>query len=351
MATSRALTIAGVRVLRGETRDVRLKISETYTGDAVTIPLRVVRGPKAGPTVFVTAAVHGDELNGTGIVHDLMFDQELKLKAGTLLLAPAINVFGLENHVRYLPDRRDLNRAFPGSEKGSLASRIAAIVMREIIGKSDFGIDLHSASFQRTNFPNIRGNLNDPAIRRLARAFGCELLVHGPGPVGSLRREASKAGCPTIILEAGEPFKMEPTVVELGRRGVYNVLIDLGMMTGVPTVPPFQTRADKTKWVRAEIGGILRFHVMPGGLVRAGDVVATNYSLFGLEQNALLSPVDGIVLSVLTLPAVKPGEPVCHIAVPGKKLASIEKAIMAMDPSHPHVMLRNELASGVSLAR
>lgn len=329
---ARPLAIAGKRIRRGESCDIRLKISETYTGDAVNIPIRVIRARQPGPVVFVTAAIHGDEINGTGIIHDLMFDAAVHLLNGSLILVPVVNVFGFESHDRYLPDRRDLNRAFPGSKDGSLAARVAHTLMQSIVAVSDFGIDLHSAAAQRTNFPNVRGDLSIPEVRRLAQAFGCALIVDGKGPVGSFRREACKAGCPTIILEGGEPNKIEPSVLETGCTGVRNVLIDLGMLNGDPVRPPYQVRIARTTWLRARVGGILRFHVTPGAIVKAGDAIATNFSLLGQQQNSLTAPADGIVLSITTLPAVKPGEPVCHLAIPSAQISRLQRSLK----SHKH---------------
>ena len=306
--------LAGRSIRLGTSEDVRLPISQTYVGDSINIPLRVIRGAEPGPKLFVTAAIHGDEINGTGIIHDFFFNEHVVLQRGTLILAPVVNVFGFETHERYLPDRRDLNRSFPGSPNGSLASRIAHTLMQELVHQCDFGIDLHTAAVQRTNFPNIRADLTNPRARRLASAFGCMLTVDGKGPLGSFRREATRSGCPTIILEAGEPWKVEPAVLQIGIRGIRNVLAELGMVDEAPEKPPFQVKIRKSSWVRAAVGGILKFHVSPGDFVEAGQAVATNYSIMGVEQSVLTSDGHGIVLGMTTMPAVKPGEPICHIA-------------------------------------
>lgn len=333
----------------GESRDVRLKISETYTGDEIALPVRVIHSAKPGPKVFISAAIHGDEINGTGIVHDLLYDEQITIDCGTLFLIPVVNVFGFETHERYLPDRRDLNRSFPGNETGSLASRIAAIFMREIVCKCDYGIDLHSAAFQRTNFPNVRADLSNPDARKLALAFGCPLIVDGRGPEGSLRREACKAGCPTIILEAGEPWKIERGILELGVRGIRNALIKLGMLTGESIPPAYQIRAKKTTWVRAELGGILRYHIGAGDWVEAGQPIATNYTILGQAQYTLTSPCDGVILSLATLPAVKPGEPVVHIAVPTRSLATIRKEVEKKSGISHRV--RRDLATNIAMTK
>ena len=326
-SSRRRFVLAGQSVAAGQQADIKLKVSETYLGDDVSIHLRVIRAKRPGPTVFITAAIHGDELNGVGVIHDLLFNDSLDLSRGTLILVPVVNVFGFEANVRYLPDRRDLNRSFPGSAHGSLAARVAHSFFENVVRRCDYGIDLHTAAIQRTNYPNIRAKLSDPEIRRIAEAFGAELLLSGTGPEGSFRREACNAGCPTICVEAGEPWKIEPSIVQFGVRGVRNVLIELGMLKGVASRPTYQTRVNRTTWVRAKVGGILRFHVAPGQVVRAGQEIASNSSLMGEDQNVLISPIDGIVLGMTTLPAVKPGEPVCHIGRPTLSIKKIEQAL------------------------
>jgi len=324
---SKRFNIGTTYIRPGETKDVYLKISEYFTGDPISLPIRVIRARRRGPCIFVSATVHGDELNGMGIVHDLMFGPTIRLQKGTLILAPVINIFGFESQDRYMPDRRDLNRFFPGSKTGNLTSRVANLIFNEIIKKSDYGIELHTAAQPRANFPNVRGDMKKPDVRKLATAFGAELILDGRGPDGSLRREATKAGCPTIILEAGEPLKIQEEIMQVGVRGVLNVLKYFDMLPGEPEKPMFQVRASRSTWVRAEVGGILRYHVSLGESVAAGQRIATNSSVFGEKQNVLRSPVDGIVLSLKTLPMVKPGEPICHIAIPSRSLTSIRKKI------------------------
>ncbi len=321
------LMIGGQKIPPGQTTNVRLKVSETYFGDDVSIHLQVIRSRRPGPVVFVTAAIHGDELNGVGVVHDLLFDDELKLKCGTLILVPVVNVFGFENGERYLPDRRDLNRSFPGSPTGSLASRLAHTIFENIVKNCDYGIDLHTAAVQRTNYPNVRGRLTAPKVRRIAEAFGSELIINGTGPDGSFRFEATAAGCPTICIEAGEPWKMEPAMVQFGVRGVRNVLTKLGLIEGVLVKPPYQTKFTSTRWLRAQLGGILRFHVVPGQVVHKGQAIASNFPLLGRQQSTLTAPTEGIVLGMITLPTVKPGEPICHLGRTELSLEKIETAL------------------------
>ncbi len=350
MAEGDVLHIGGTRVALGERRDIELEVTESYSGVPLLIPTRVWRAEQPGPTLFVTAAVHGDELNGTGIVRELMLNPPFELRRGTLILVPVVNMLGFERQSRYLPDRRDLNRSFPGSPDGSLASRFAHTVFREIIRKCDYGIDLHSAAIRRTNFPNIRADLSLPAVKWLSLAFGCELVVIGRGPKGSLRRSACSAGVPTIILEAGEVWKMEPGIIEYGLRGIKNVLIELGLVQGKRRRPAFQALVEKTRWIRADRGGLLQFHVAPGDVVEAGQPIATNTDLFGREQNVVRTPDSGFILGMTTLPTVKPGDPVCHIAVPSEGMTAIRAAVDKLSNKSLHERLKDDLASNIFVA-
>lgn len=341
--------IAGRRVGLGETRDLALEIARNASGRSISLPFRVRRGQAPGPTVFVVGAVHGDELNGTGIVRSLMLDAPFALRRGTLVLVPVANIFGFERRSRYLPDRRDLNRSFPGVADGSLASRMAHALFTEIILKCDAGIDLHTAAAGRTNYPNIRADTADPWTARLAASFGSPLIVAGGGPGGSLRQAAVAAGVPTIVLEAGEVSKVEPRVVEYGVQGVVNVLAHLGMVEAATAAPPFRAEIRRTAWVRAAQGGFLRFHVAPGDLVEAGQPIATNADLLGNEHGVLLAPDDGVVLGMTTLPVVLPGEPVCHIAIPEGGIAPIRRALRHPSDRHVHARLRDDLATNVAV--
>ena len=322
-----------VTIAPGEQHVVELAVGESFSGMSLRIPLSIRRAVEDGPVVFVTAALHGDELNGTGAVRQLVQDHELKLTRGSLILVPVLNLPGFERHSRYLPDRRDLNRCFPGSASGSLAGRMARTIFDEIVSRSDFGIDLHTAAIRRTNYPSVRADLSLPALKKIATAFGTEILLDGKGPKGALRREATRAGCPTIVMEGGEVWKVEPTIVESALRGIRNVLRSLDMLDGEQERPTYQVTARKTSWIRADRGGFLDFHIAPGDLVEKGQPLATNTNLLGHEKNVLHSPFDGIVLGMTTLPAVSPGEPVCHIGkLPrSSKVAELQQARAGSD--------------------
>ncbi|WP_145415679.1 M14 family metallopeptidase [Planctomycetes bacterium K23_9] len=303
----------GQAVPAGETSNVRLAVSESYSGISLRIPIQIQRAKEDGPVVFITAALHGDELNGTGAIRQLICDSEFELQKGSLILVPILNLLAFDRHSRYLPDRRDLNRCFPGSKTGSLAGRMANQIFEEIVTRSDFGIDLHTASVRRTNYPNVRADCSNPLARDLAFAFGSEFILNSPGPEGAFRREACKAGCSTIVMEGGEVWKVEPAIVHTAVRGIKNILVSLNMIDGDIETPETQFVVEQTKWIRADRGGFLQFHVQPGQIVQKDQPLASNTDLLGTEQSVLVAPFNGVILGMTTLPAISPGEPLCMV--------------------------------------
>lgn len=337
----------GQEIGAGESRDVTLAVSESYSSMTVQIPIHIRRAQKPGPVVFVTAALHGDEINGAGAVRNLIQDPALRLEQGSLLLVPVLNLLAFDRHSRYLPDRRDLNRSFPGSTGGSLASRMAHIIFDEIVSRCDAGIDLHTAAVRRTNFPNVRGDLTNPQVRRLAESFGAEIIINSKGPAGALRREACLAGCPTIVMEGGEVWKVEPSIVASATQGIQNVLRSLGMLDSPIQKPAYQIVIEKSKWIRAELGGFLQFHIKPGDLVEKDQPLATNTTLLGHERSMLVAPFDAVVIGMTSLPAISPGEPICNLGkLPkGEKPSALQRRRVEADGLGQRVL--EELASSV----
>jgi predicted deacylase len=317
--------VGGQAVPPGSTRQIPLSVSEFYTAEAVSIPVTVISGRRPGPTVFLTAAIHGDELNGVEIVRQVILGLGHEKIRGTLIGVPVVNRFGFQHHTRYLPDRRDLNRCFPGDPAGPAAYRVAATIFREIVLQSDFGIDLHTAALGKCNLPHVRADMGDRRVRRLAKAFGAEFVVDFPGRRTTLRRAATTAGVPTIAYEAGETFKFQRREVRKGIVGVYNVLAELGML-GIPAREPrFRVVVKRARWVRAERGGILDLAVRPGELLYAGDAVGRITNPFGREVVALRADCTGVVLGTTTIPMVNPGDAVARVARLEKTLAVVER--------------------------
>ncbi|HMC83814.1 MAG TPA: succinylglutamate desuccinylase/aspartoacylase family protein [Candidatus Polarisedimenticolia bacterium] len=319
------LKIGGKPVNPGEAQEILLKISEFYTAQPVNIQVTVIRGLEEGPRVFLTAAIHGDELNGVEIVRTIMSELEPARVRGTVLCIPVLNRWGFLSHSRYLPGRRDLNRYFPGSAEGNLAERVAHKIFMEIVQRSECGIDMHTASVGRTNLAHVRGDMGNEKVRKMAKAFGTEIIVDRPTAGRTLRSAATRSGIPTIILEAGETFRFQRPMVTKGVIGVKNVLADLGMIDWEVQEPRFQVIVKVSEWIRAERGGILDIQVRPGHLLYEGDEIAVVSTPFGREVTTLRSPLTGLVIGITTIPLVQPGDAICHIAKLEKTLPTVEK--------------------------
>lgn len=317
--------MAGRNVEAGTTQELLLKVSELYTGQPINVPVTVVRGLLEGPTLFLTAAIHGDELNGVEIVRQASLRISHRRMRGTLVCVPVVNRFGFIHQSRYLPDRRDLNRSFPGSPRGSSAARLASVIFREIVLQSDFGIDFHTAAAGRVNLPHVRGDMAQTAVRRLARAFGAEFVMDQPGGRQSLRSAATSAGVPCVVYEAGESFKFQRREVQKGLFGVYSVMSELRMLDISRRKPRFQVIVKKSEWVRAERGGMLDLTVRPGDLVYKGDLLGRITNPFGKEVVSIESPTTGVVIGTTTIPVANPGDPVAHIARLKSTLKMVER--------------------------
>ncbi len=298
----------------GRSAQVELPVSRLITGAPISMPVRVVHGNGDGPTMWINAAVHGDELNGVEIVNRVLASLDPKTLNGTLLAVPVVNVHGFLNGDRYLPDRRDLNRSFPGSAKGSLASRLAHIFMTEIVERCDIGIDLHTASDNRTNLPQLRANLDDPQTRELAEVFGVPLMMHSKPGSGTLRREATKAGATFLLYEAGEPLRFNNKEIRTGVNGIRRVMRHLGM---ADWDGPERTTAEvsrSSRWIRASKSGVLRMDVDLGDIVEERQVLGTVIDAFGKKLSTVRSTRSGIVIGRTLYPLCNKGDALVHVA-------------------------------------
>lgn len=315
-----AVTVAGTVIEPGERRDLFCITSESYTGDRTSIPISVLNGSHPGPRVFVTAAVHGDELNGTAVCRNLLGAVSPEALHGVLVVVPIVNVLGAQIHSRYLPDRRDLNRTFPGSATGSMASRMARLVFEEVVRDSDVGIDLHTAANRRTNVPQLRVRTTDARSMELARAFGAPYILDASLRPGSLRETAREVGVTVLTYEGGEALRLDTDAIEVAYNGCLRVLHYLGMLEDGP--PPREQAPlvmHESRWLRAERGGVVDLQVDFGDEVEVGQPVWTTTSPFGAERAVMESPYDGVVIGGTTLPLVAPGDAVLHIAIPGER--------------------------------
>lgn len=319
--TSTPVTVAGVTVEPGERRNIAPTISESYLGDRTTLPMAVLNGVEQGPRVFVTAAVHGDELNGIAACRQLLDVLDATTLRGVVIIVPIVNVPGVQIGSRYLPDRRDLNRSFPGSHSGSMAARIARIVSEEVIDGSDVGIDLHTAANTRTNTPQVRFFEEDAEARRLAVVFGAPFVLASRMRPGSLRAVARERGVPVLTFEGGAPRRFDDDAIDVAVRGCLQVLRNLGLVEDVP--PPTSLEPmllNESRWLRAERGGILELQCSAGQFVHAGDPLWATVSPLGEERASVEAEEDGYIIGATTLPLVQPGQAILHIAIPGDRL-------------------------------
>lgn len=291
----------------GETRRLSWVASESFAGIAVPTPVLVAHGADPGPVLCLTAAVHGDELNGIEMVRRVLYGLPPGKLAGTVVGVPIVNLFGFRRSSRYLPDRRDLNRYFPGNPDGSSASRIAHAFFNDVVRHCDYLVDLHTGSFHRTNLPQLRADLNDPAVLELTRGFGATAVLQSRGARGTLRRAATEAGIPAVTLEAGEPMRFQPEEVEHGVKGIRTLLNKLGMVTRISLWGEPQPVYYESVWVRADTGGILFSKVALGERVAAGDALGTITDPITNKRATLTAPAGGRILGMALNQVVIPG--------------------------------------------
>jgi predicted deacylase len=301
-------------VVPGHKERLSFLTDDSFIRDLLDVRVLVARGATAGPTLCVTAAVHGDEINGVEIARRVFDELDVRKLSGTLVAVPIVNVWGLRSGNRLLPDRRDLNRAFPGSRNGSLASRVAAALFQEVIRHCDALIDLHTGSGARTNLPQIRVDLGDARARKLAEHFGVGIVLAGAGPKGTLRRAAGDAGIPTILYEAGGPHRFEREEIARGVEGVNNLLEELDMVDREPPPADPQRIYQSSSWVRAPGGGIFLTDRSLGERIEAGALLGSVSDPVTSERVEIRAPFAGTLIGMAFPKVVLPGFGLFHVA-------------------------------------
>jgi predicted deacylase len=319
------LRIGNTSIEPGERKIVEIRVAPMYTHDDLSISVQVVRGRKPGPTLFISAAIHGDEINGVEVIRRLLRHKALQSLRGTLLAVPIVNVYGFLHSSRYLPDGRDLNRSFPGSAKGSLTGRVAHAFFNEIVLQSTHGIDLHTGARHRSNYPQIRADLDQPEVLAMTEAFGVPLALNARLRDGSLRACAQEAGIPVILFEAGEALRFDELYIRAGLKGIVNVMRRIGMLGQArrPRAPSTPVISQRTSWLRAPESGMLRMLVPLGGKVTAGQVIAMVADPLGATETPMTAPNDGIVIGRTNLPLVYEGDATFHIAHYGDDMSTV----------------------------
>ena len=346
-----SIVIGGVEIKPDTRAAIDIPIASLSTRAPMSMPVKVLRGRYSGPRLFVGAAIHGDEINGVEIIRRLLRLTAFKALRGTLILIPIVNVLGFMNQSRYLPDRRDLNRVFPGSPSGSLAGRLAHTFTTEIIAKSTHGIDLHTGAIHRENFPQIRANFDEPEAERMALKFGVPIAINTSYREGSLRQAASELSVPVIVYEAGEALRFNESCVRAGVKGVGRVMRELGML------PPSRRQSTHRKpliigssvWVRAPGSGLLRTTTALGSAVRKDELLGAISDPFGENEIELRSSADGIVIGRTNLPLVHEGDALFHVAKhEGKQV--VAKSLESFEPGAEYELgLTSELVDDLPI--
>ncbi|PYE33219.1 hypothetical protein DFP83_10456 [Idiomarina fontislapidosi] len=307
--------LAGCRVEPGSHQHVRLPAARLYNDAPLDLRIDVFHGVKPGPVLLLSAAIHGDELNGIEICRQIIQRINPLELAGTLIVVPIVNLFGFIQQSRYLPDRRDLNRCFPGSERGALGSRIAHLFNEELVQKASHIVDLHTGAIHRSNLPQIRVDIDNEQALAMAKAFGSPVILNSKERDGSLRALANSLGIPLILYEAGEALRFDDASINSGVVGVINVLKHLKMLKGrrqgrriSPVI------SSRSTWVRAEKDGLVLRKVELGQTVQPEQVLAHVASPHGDDVDVITSPVPGIIIGCTNIPVANEGEALFNIA-------------------------------------
>jgi predicted deacylase len=323
LAGEEPLTIGGIQINRGEQLRVEIPITMLATQGALTMPVEVIAGDESGPILAVTGTIHGDELNGIEIIRQLIPLLSPSSLAGTLVAIPIVNVPAFITQSRYLPDRRDLNRVFPGTKTGSQASRIAHTLMDQVVRHCTHLIDIHSASAHRSNAPQIRASLDRDEITDFAKSFGAPYIMHSAERDGSLRMAATANGIASIVYEAGDAGRFNREAIDTGLHGVLGVMHHLEMISAkdihIKKIKRVKTEASRvfhtSKWIRATKGGLFRSHVEPGQEIKRDEFIGFIADAFGEGMTVIRSPKAGVVVGITKNPVVGHGDALVHIAM------------------------------------
>ncbi|WP_102794580.1 succinylglutamate desuccinylase/aspartoacylase family protein [Bowmanella denitrificans] len=315
MARQPAFELADQRIPAGSQRGIKLPAARLYNDTPMDLHVEVLHGQKAGPTLLVCAAIHGDELNGIDICRRLIKKVNPKRLNGTLMVVPIVNVFGFIQQTRYLPDRRDLNRCFPGSQRGALGSRLAHLFYSQLLQRATHLIDLHTGAIHRSNLPQIRTDIQDPQALQMAEEFHAPVILHAKERDGSLRACASELGVHSILYEAGEALRFDETSIRTGLNGILNVMKSLGMSNRRGSRKKFEPMvANSSQWVRNEMDGLIVSKVRLGDLVSKNQILAYSTNPHGDSEVPIRSPLDGIIIGMSNIPIANEGEALFHVA-------------------------------------
>ncbi|ALM49370.1 succinylglutamate desuccinylase [Flavobacterium psychrophilum] len=316
MAINKNITILGEEVLPGESRTITMEIARLHTMTKLKIPIIVERSKLAGPTVLFSAGLHGDEINGIEIVRQMIARKINKPKRGTIICIPVINIFGFVNQSREFPDGRDLNRVFPGSKNGSLASRFAYYLLKEVIPNVDYCIDFHAGGASRFNAPQIRIVPNNPELKELSDVFNAPFTLYSKNITGSFRSACGKLGVKMLLFEGGKSLDINNNITQEGIQGAKRFLEHFDMLNPQKKAPVANNNSiyiDKSGWVRARFSGLFQHRAIAGDFVTKGDVIALITDPFGKVEHKVKAPNSGYIINANDAPIVYQGDAIFHI--------------------------------------
>lgn len=310
-----SITVLGEMIPPATYTRLSWKPQDTFEGIAAPTPVLVLNGAAPGPTLCLTGAVHGDEINGIEIIRQVFFGLKAEELAGVVIGVPIVNQLGFRLSSRYLPDRRDLNRYFPGDPTGSSASRIAYSFFNDIIRHCDALVDIHTGSFHRTNVPQLRGDMGNAKVGQLIHGFGGMIVLHSVGARGTLRRAAADSGVPAVTLEAGEPMRIQEDVVADGVERILTLMTNMGINKRSYYWSNAQPVYLNSRWVRSEHGGLLISQIAIGDKVKPGDLLGKVVDPINNLEFPMHSPFEGRVIGMALNQVVMPGYAVYHIGI------------------------------------
>jgi uncharacterized protein len=309
------VSIAGHDIKPGEFKEININIARLPSHTQIDTPIYVSRSLEDGPVLALTAGMHGDEINGMEIVRRILEEGLHRVKRGAIVCMPITNMYGFLNFSRDVPDGKDVNRSFPGSKNGSLASRVAYNLTHQIIPFIDYGIDFHTGGAMRTNYPQVRAMLNDTTNQQLAEAFNAPFTIDSPFRPNSLRKEASKKGKNIIVYEAGESLRFDQAGIEEGIAGTLRMMKYLEMIDTAPEPKEPNKIIWSSSWLRAKHAGLFQASIQSGQLVRKGDVVGTITDPFGEFKEHVKASETAYVIGLNNIPVVNAGDALIHLGL------------------------------------
>lgn len=313
----RNICINGQEILPGQNVQTRLLVSRLPSGTVIDIPVYVYRALEDGPVLLLMAGMHGDEVNGIETIRRMIRGKMLYPQRGTIIAIPILNIYGFLNFSREVPDGKDVNRSFPGSKSGSLASRVAHRFTQEILPYIDYGIDFHTGGASRTNYPQIRCLIEYSENKRLAHAFGAPFILNAALRSKSLRKEAFQQGKYIIVYESGESLRLDETGIKIAIKGSMQVMQELQMKPdALPKLPVKPIICEKSNWIRAKVSGIFRTKVTIGQYIKKEEVYGSLADPYGEMEVRLKSAYTGYIIGLNNMTVVNQGDALLHIGIP-----------------------------------